>query len=295
VWTPLATVSDVDWRISRLLILVAAGLGALAAVVIGAYYVGPLARWDAAALHGMRALAHDHATLGATAGRIAHLGDPVPTLVALAAICALGLAVGRRRQAFAAAMIVGVANVATQGLKLALSHPRYQPVLGFQLPATAFPSGHATATMSVALAAILVAPRRWRPLATICGTAFTLCVSISLLGDGWHYPSDVLGGFLVAGPASLLVLAGLHTYEAIALRRGVPIQGKVASQGAGLPPIEIGAIVATGAVAAVLALAHRSAMASFAAANTSAAVAAIGIAIAALVMVYGLRAQLEAG
>jgi membrane-associated phospholipid phosphatase len=283
-----------DWRISRLLILVAGALAALAAVLISAYYVGPVARWDAAALHGMRALAHDHARLGAAAGRIAHLGDPAPTLVALAAVCAAGLAAGRPRQAFAAAMIVGVANVATQGLKLALAHPRYQPVLGFQLPATAFPSGHATATMSVALAAMLVAPRRWRPLAAICGAGFTLCVSISLLGDGWHYPSDVLGGFLVAGAASLLVVAGLRAYDAIAPHRGDSSHGKVASPGVGLPPIEIPAIVATGAVGALLALTHRSALASFAAANTSAAVAAIGIALAAFGLVYGLRAELEA-
>jgi membrane-associated phospholipid phosphatase len=284
----------VDWRISRLLILAAAGLAGLAAVVIGAYYIGPLAHWDAAALHGMRALAHDHATLGAAASRFAHLGDPVPTLLALAAICAAGLAAGRSRQAFAAALVVGVANVATQGLKVALSHPRYQPVLGFQLPATAFPSGHATATMSVALAAVLVAPRPWRPLAAICGAGFTLCVSISLLGDGWHYPSDVLGGFLVAGMASILVVAGLRARDAIAPSRSVSAHGKVTSQGAGLAPIEIAAIVASGAVAALLALAHGSVLASFAAANTSATVAAVGIAVAAFGLVYGLRAELEA-
>ena len=44
--------------------------------------------------------------------------------------------------------------------------------------------------------------------------AFAIAVSYSFLELAWHYPSDVLGGFLVAGTWTLLGVAGLSIYEA---------------------------------------------------------------------------------
>jgi hypothetical protein len=44
--------------------------------------------------------------------------------------------------------------------------------------------------------------------------AFAIAVSYSFLELGWHYPSDVLGGFLVAGTWTLLGVAGLSIVEA---------------------------------------------------------------------------------
>ena len=61
-----------------------------------------------------------------------------------------------------------------------------------------WPSGHATAAMSFALCAVLAAPARLRPLVAAVGAAFAVAVCYSFLALAWHYPSDVLGGFLVA-------------------------------------------------------------------------------------------------
>jgi hypothetical protein len=68
--------------------------------------------------------------------------------------------------------------------------------------------------MTVALGAVLVAPRVLRPLAALLGTGLAVGVSYSILVLGWHFPSDVLGGFLVAGGAMSLALAGLWWAEA---------------------------------------------------------------------------------
>ena len=75
--------------------------------------------------------------------------------------------------------------------------------------AKSWPSGHATAAMSLALCCVLVAPGRWRPAAAALGAAFTVAVVYSFLALGWHYPSDVLGGFLVATSWTLAAVSGL--------------------------------------------------------------------------------------
>ena len=63
--------------------------------------------------------------------------------------------------------------------------------------------------MSLALALVLAVPARRRPLAAALGAVFAVAVSYSFLTLGWHYPSDVLGGFLVAVIWAQLALAGV--------------------------------------------------------------------------------------
>jgi hypothetical protein len=52
--------------------------------------------------------------------------------------------------------------------------------------------------MSIALCAVLVSSSRWRPAVAIAGAAFAVALGYSLMATGSHFPSDVLGGFLVA-------------------------------------------------------------------------------------------------
>ena len=79
-----------------------------------------------------------------------------------------------------------------------LAHPRVQPELRDGIAAAALPSGHATAAMSLAVAAILIAPRSLRIPAAVFGAAFALAQGVALVVLAWHYPSDVLAGFLIA-------------------------------------------------------------------------------------------------
>jgi membrane-associated phospholipid phosphatase len=64
--------------------------------------------------------------------------------------------------------------------------------------AKSFPSGNSAGALAIALAFLLVVPRPWRPLTAAIGAAFTLAVSVGLLVLDYHYPSDILGGWLVA-------------------------------------------------------------------------------------------------
>jgi membrane-associated phospholipid phosphatase len=185
---------------------------ALGLLVLAAYKVGPVQRLDATVLS--RLAAHRASSAGALAGVIVHLADPLPLVVMLAGVCALALHRGRPRLAIGAVVIVAGANLTTQILKVVLAHPRYQPILGVhQLGPVAFPSGHATAAASIALAFVLVVPARLRPLAALAGTVLVLAIGISVLVLDWHFPSDVLGGILVAAGWAFAVLAGLRIAE----------------------------------------------------------------------------------
>jgi membrane-associated phospholipid phosphatase len=169
----------------------------LALLLAAAYWVGPLPRTDLAALNGLEALRGPMATPVLTA--IVHTADPLPLAVMLLAVAGAGVALGRRRQAVVAVAVVVGANMAAQILKVALAHPRLHPVLdSIHVWTTAFPSGHATAAMSIALAAVIVSPSQLRQRVAFAATLYALAVGASLPIIGWHYPSDVLGGFLVA-------------------------------------------------------------------------------------------------
>jgi membrane-associated phospholipid phosphatase len=186
------------------------GLATLASVAYGG---GSFGRLDARVLN--RLSGYEETSAGSAAELFMYLGDPLPQLALLAVACLIALRRGLPRRAIAAAVLVGGANLTTQVLKALLSHPRYQPLLGWrQVGPTAFPSGHSTAALSMALAYLLVVPRAWRPATAAIGGCLVLAVSCSMVVLHHHYPSDVLGGWLVAAGWFFAVLAVLR-----ALRR----------------------------------------------------------------------------
>ncbi len=132
----------------------------------------------------------------------------------LIAACGIALWRGRPLDAAAAVAVVAGANLTTQVLKIALAHPRFQPVLGHdQLGPIAFPSGHATAATSIAIAFLFVVPHRWRPAVALAGACFVAAVGCSVMVLAWHFPSDVLGGVLVACGWGFAVLAARRIAE----------------------------------------------------------------------------------
>jgi membrane-associated phospholipid phosphatase len=187
----------------------------LSLVTLFAFEVGAAERFDARLLSHLAvepgSAAHKAATL------LAHLADPAPLLLMAVGICVLAVRWGRQREALAAMAALAGANLTTQVLKALFSHERFWEFLGEGQPWTnSFPSGHTTAAASIAVAFLIVVPDRLRPLAAVAGAALTGAVGISVVVLEWHYPSDVLGGLLVAagwGFAALLALRLLASRE----------------------------------------------------------------------------------
>jgi membrane-associated phospholipid phosphatase len=143
---------------------------------------------------------------------VAHLCDPLP--FALISVALVALALFRRGPvgALAAGTILVGANVTTQILKPLLANPR-GTYGSYGVATEAFPSGHATAAMSLALVAIVIASPRIRPLVAIAGAGFALAVGFAIVSLDWHFPSDVAGGYLVAATWCFATLAAVHSLD----------------------------------------------------------------------------------
>ncbi|WP_205370783.1 phosphatase PAP2 family protein [Thermoleptolyngbya sp. PKUAC-SCTB121] len=62
-----------------------------------------------------------------------------------------------------------------------------------------FPSGHAMTSVAIGVVLlILLGASRWRPWAALFGVLFVLAIGWTRLYLGVHYPSDILGGWLMA-------------------------------------------------------------------------------------------------
>jgi membrane-associated phospholipid phosphatase len=156
-------------------------------------------------------LAEDEPSGGTLADSIASLGDPLPMLAMLAVACLIALLRGRPRGALAAVLVVAGANVTTQLLKVLLAHPRVKLAIGGDpFEPNTFPSGHTTAAASIAVAYLFAMPAALRKLTLAIGAAFTLAVGCSVVVIGWHYPSDVLGAYLVVSCWGFAILAAMR-------------------------------------------------------------------------------------
>jgi membrane-associated phospholipid phosphatase len=206
---------------------------------------------DETVLRGFRSL--DSAWADGLLSSVAHLADP--GIYVLVGAVLVAVAVRRRGRpalgAGIAILLVGSA-VMTQALKHALAQPRLVDWLGSnQVGDASWPSGHATAAMALALAGVLVARPGHRRAAVVAGAVFAGAVAVAVLALAWHFPSDVLGGFLVAAAWALGVLAGLEVLE--------PARRTLAWDDVRRFARLAGGVVAAGALAAGLALALRSA------------------------------------
>jgi len=200
--------------LTLLTLTLACALGALL-VWLAAFSVPFGQRLDASALAAFGVVAQPR--LEPSIHGVASLANLLPLIIIASALVCVALL--RRRWLMAALVpaILLAANSFTQLAKPGLAHPRIVELSGVEgvYPAS-WPSGHSTVAMSLALCAVLVAGPGLRPLAAVLGSAYAIAVGYSLLALGFHLPSDVLGGFLVAatftllGTAALARLEGLH-------------------------------------------------------------------------------------
>ena len=138
---------------------------------------------------------------------VAWIGFPPQSNVIWGAVIVVLFLVGLRLEA----VMTLFAAVGSAGLWLLIvpivDRPRPSPEMvrvAMELPSGSFPSGHAlnlTAILGflIYLAVVLIPDARWRALAVALLAVPVLTIGLARVYDGAHWPSDVLGGYLIGG------------------------------------------------------------------------------------------------
>lgn len=192
-----------------------AAILALLALVIGSQWSPALAIDNGIAVAGHQATAGHDLLIGAWSA-ISHWGGP-EYLRQLMMVVAVGLVLGRRF--VAGAWLAGLAileGYAAPAAKLVLERPRpswTDPITS--AGATSFPSGHATAVATAAVALVLVAfgltrSQRVRRAVLAVAALAVVAVCASRIFLGVHYFFDIVGGIAFG---TLLVMSTAWAVE----------------------------------------------------------------------------------
>lgn len=255
----------------------------LVATGVLAYLIPVSHAHDSGALAGFEALNRPRVTSLLT--HVAHLADFWPYL-AIGLSLAVVAALRKRPRVAGAILLLLVATGATTALlKPLLAHPRTSEWLGnSRVTAASWPSGHATAAMTLALCAVMAATPRSRATVATIGALFAVAVSYAILALGWHFPSDVVGGYFVAATWTLLAVAALIRWPGEARAR---TSGEFDSRG---PVIVAGA---TAGLAGLVVLARPQKVADFVLQRPSFVIGASVIALLAAAMAVGFARVLR--
>jgi undecaprenyl-diphosphatase len=194
----------VSWKLSG------AGFLTLLALTVGGW--APLDAMDRAVSETFRSWGAARPGTIAVVRIATDVAATVPFLVAGAVGALVARWRGRHRVARFVATVTVVVPTLWALMHVALSHPR--PVDGFvTVHSNGFPSGHTSNAAAAALVGILLSAGRLTGVRRVVTTAlllmFALLVGLTRLILLAHWPSDVLGGWLLAGavvPASALLL-----------------------------------------------------------------------------------------
>jgi membrane-associated phospholipid phosphatase len=287
-------------RGAKPLLIGAGACAGLFALLFAVRYTSPWARdVDASALLGFYRF--DRPGVHQLAEWVGHLGGAKAVVAMALGLSAVALARSRPRVAVAVLALVGATSVSSQVLKALLAHPSYDgAVAGKPIDPAAFPSGHSTAAMTLALAGVLVAPRGLRPLAAFVGAGFALAVAYSVIALGWHFPSDAVGGFLLATGWTLLVAACLRAMAArwpegtVRSRGAAAIREVVDGVAAvGLATAAIAGVVLAGLIVAALLLTRLPQVLGYADTHTAFVVVATAVAVSAAALLGAVTLALR--
>jgi membrane-associated phospholipid phosphatase len=248
----------------------------LVATVLAVRFLAPVQARDVLAFDSFRRL--DGPDSSGPLRLIASVGDPLLYVVLGLAAAAVAYMRGRQRIAMAIPILLLATGATTQVLKTVLDEGT--------LKAGSFPSGHATAALTLALCAALAAPARLRPTVIAAGAGLAAAVSYAIVSLGWHSPSDILGGFLVAatltGVAGVVLLRGEE-------RRGETPPARARTIGGDLRAPVLAAVAGIAAAAVLTSLRGAGLAASVQAHTTATAAAAVIAALAATLLVVFAR------
>lgn len=138
---------------------------------------------------------------------VTFIGQPAITISIIVIVISYGLL--RERRIAIAGGIAGFTFVVNGLLKLIIHRHRPLTANLLHLDTYSFPSGHtAGSTLAFGLIAILlyrIVPRPWRMVVVIVAAILIFLVGISRIYLGAHYPSDVIGGWIVGGIGIMII------------------------------------------------------------------------------------------
>jgi phosphatidylglycerophosphatase B len=149
---------------------------------------------------------HAHATSGFTeiAQLLSLTGSAIVWVPGLAVAIVAFWMIHDRRRAFALAIVMAGATLLDNGLKLVFHRVRPDVFFGVLPDTFSFPSGHALFSLCFygALGAVFATQLRSTAIRIaiwILIAFLVLCIGLSRIYLGVHYPTDVLAGFLAGG------------------------------------------------------------------------------------------------
>lgn len=168
--------------------------------------------------------AHRPAGLSPFVVGVTHVGD---TLVLAAVLTAVAVTLARRRRSWQPVLVplvaVGGCALLVAATKLIIARDRPDPLLRVVTETGySFPSGHsATALVGLATLAWLIG-RTARGTAWVAAGLLTVAIGASRVYLGVHYPSDVLGGWVLGAAWFLTVILAEAAWRR--RPRGVPMR-----------------------------------------------------------------------
>ena len=136
-----------------------------------------------------------------TESLLSHFAEWISMLVTVLSVCMLFYLLYRQLWRTSLFWLLAIAGAATLGNVMKGLIQRERPELWLDTAATSFgfPSGHATHSMAIVIALlVLLRLSSWHKTALLLGLLFALLVALSRMYLGYHYPSDILAGWMLA-------------------------------------------------------------------------------------------------